>query len=50
MTKYRFYCSDCGVEAIIEITEGGDYADEVEVGCCFNCGNDGIEAEEIEEV
>lgn len=47
--KYRFFCSDCGIEAIIEVTESGNYPEEIEVGCCFNCGSDAVETEEVED-
>ena len=40
--KFEFYCSDCGVEATIEITDNPWEVDEDQmINDCFCCGCDG---------
>jgi len=41
--KFDFFCSDCGIEAKIEITDNPFDADEEDiVQACFSCGSDGV--------
>lgn len=42
MRKLKFVCSDCSMEAIIEVLENPWEASEDEIiQACFHCGGDG---------
>lgn len=48
--KHKFYCSDCGMEAIIEITDNPwEAEDEDIVNACFHCGSDGARSKDLDE-
>jgi len=48
--KYEFFCSDCGIEAIIEITDDPfNNEPEETVTACFCCGSDGVVAKIIDD-
>jgi hypothetical protein len=45
--KYKFNCSDCDMEAVIEITDN-PWDDDFNDCLCFACGSDSTEMNLIE--
>jgi hypothetical protein len=48
--KLKYYCTDCGIEAVIEITDNPWEADPDDlVNGCFHCGDDGVTSEVLDD-